>query len=103
MLQKSVSNWRDRWSVRFLGSLATIAIGVPTVTFGSITYWDALTTPDIAEAVNPTCTPDVYAIVVAAIGASLIEGPEIAALGAAYVLITDAIGPVVTKFADRLV
>ena len=44
-----------------------------------------------------------FAIVVAAIGASLIEGPEIAALGAAYVLITDAIGPVVTKFADRLV
>ncbi len=44
-----------------------------------------------------------FAIVVAAIGASLVEGPEIAALGAAYVLITDAIGPVVTKFADRLV
>lgn len=44
-----------------------------------------------------------FAIVVAALGASLIEGPEIAALGAAYVLITDAVGPVATKFADRLV
>lgn len=44
-----------------------------------------------------------FAIVVAALGASLIEGPEIAALGAAYVLITDAVGPIATKFADRLV
>ena len=43
-----------------------------------------------------------FAIVVAALGASLVEGPEIAALGAAYVLITDVVGPVATKFADRL-
>jgi len=42
-----------------------------------------------------------FAIVVAALGASLAEGPEIAALGAAYVLITDVVGPVATKFADR--
>ncbi len=42
-----------------------------------------------------------FAIVVAALGASLVEGPEIAALGAAYVLITDVVGPVATKFADR--
>ncbi|NBV03082.1 MAG: cation:proton antiporter [Acidimicrobiia bacterium] len=44
-----------------------------------------------------------FAIVVAAIGASLTEGPELAALAAAYVLLTDAIGPISTKFADRLV
>jgi CPA2 family monovalent cation:H+ antiporter-2 len=44
-----------------------------------------------------------FAIVVAALGASLTEGPELAALAAAYVLITDAIGPISTKFADRLV
>ena len=42
-----------------------------------------------------------FAIVVAALGASLVEGPDIAALGAAYVLITDVVGPVATKFADR--
>ena len=42
-------------------------------------------------------------MVVAAIGASLTEGPELAALAAAYVLLTDAIGPISTKFADRLV
>lgn len=42
-----------------------------------------------------------FAIVVAALGTSLVEGPEIAALGAAYVLITDVVGPVATKFADR--
>lgn len=44
-----------------------------------------------------------FAIVVAALGASLIAGPEIAALGAAYVLITDAGGPATTKCADRMV
>jgi len=44
-----------------------------------------------------------FAIVVAALGASLIAGPEIAALGATYVLITDAVGPVTTKCADRMV
>ena len=42
-------------------------------------------------------------VIVAAIGASLTEGPELAALAAAYVLLTDAIGPISTKFADRLV
>jgi hypothetical protein len=26
----------DRWSARFVGSLAAIAIGVPAITFGSV-------------------------------------------------------------------
>lgn len=58
-----VNSFRDRWPVRFFGSLAAIVIGVPTLTFGSLAYWDTLTSADIAEAVNPTCTPAVYGIV----------------------------------------
>ncbi|MGA1034838.1 MAG: glycine-rich domain-containing protein, partial [Ilumatobacteraceae bacterium] len=56
--------WRERWSVRFTGALATIAIGVPVITFGSVAYWDELTTSETAEAVNPTCEPNTYGIVV---------------------------------------
>ncbi len=50
----------DRWGTRFTGALATIAIGVPTLTFGSVTYWDTLTTSEIAGAA--ACSSDVYGI-----------------------------------------
>lgn len=50
-----VGLWRDRWSVRFTGALATITIGVPVVTFGSVAYWDELTTSEVAVAAD--CTP----------------------------------------------
>ena len=61
---RDLRQWRERWSVRFTGALATIAIGIPVVTFGSVAYWDELTTSDTAEAVNPTCEPNTYGIVV---------------------------------------
>lgn len=50
----------DRWGTSFTGALATIAIGVPTLTFGSVTYWDTLTTSEIAGAA--ACSSDVYGI-----------------------------------------
>ncbi|MGA1346355.1 MAG: LamG domain-containing protein, partial [Ilumatobacteraceae bacterium] len=56
----------DRWSVRFVGSLAAIAIGVPAVTFGSVAYWDELTSSEVATA-SGICEPDVYGIVVSGV------------------------------------
>jgi hypothetical protein len=46
----------DRWSVRFVGSLAAIAIGVPAITFGSVAYWGELTSSEVATA-SGTCSP----------------------------------------------
>lgn len=43
-----------------------------------------------------------FSIVIAAIGANLADGPDLRALVAAYVLITAVVGPVATKFADRI-
>jgi monovalent cation:H+ antiporter-2, CPA2 family len=43
-----------------------------------------------------------FSIVIAALGASLVEGAELAALAAAYVLLTAIAGPILTKYADRL-
>ena len=43
-----------------------------------------------------------FSIVIAALGASLVDGPDLGALAAAYVLLTAIIGPVATKFADRI-
>lgn len=42
-----------------------------------------------------------FSIVIAALGADLVDGPDLSALAAAYVLITALAGPVVTKFAER--
>lgn len=42
-----------------------------------------------------------FSIVIAALGADLVDGPELGALAAAYVLITAIAGPVTTKFSDR--
>jgi len=44
-----------------------------------------------------------FSIVIAALGASLVEGVELAALAAAYVLLTAIAAPILTKYADRLV
>jgi CPA2 family monovalent cation:H+ antiporter-2 len=44
-----------------------------------------------------------FSIVIAALGASLTEGIELAALAAAYVLLTAIAAPILTKYADRLV
>jgi CPA2 family monovalent cation:H+ antiporter-2 len=44
-----------------------------------------------------------FSIVIAALGASLVEGVELAALAAAYVLLTAVAAPILTKYADRLV
>lgn len=43
-----------------------------------------------------------FSIVIAALGASLIDGPELGAVAAGYVLLTAIIGPVLTKFYDRI-
>jgi monovalent cation:H+ antiporter-2, CPA2 family len=43
-----------------------------------------------------------FSIVIAALGASLADGPDLGALAAAYVLLTAIIGPVLTKFSDRI-
>lgn len=42
-----------------------------------------------------------FSIVIAALGSELVDGPELSALAAAYVLITAVVGPVITKFSDR--
>jgi CPA2 family monovalent cation:H+ antiporter-2 len=44
-----------------------------------------------------------FSIVIAALGASLTEGVELAALAAAYVLLTAIAAPILTKYADRLI
>ena len=43
-----------------------------------------------------------FSIVIAALGASLVDGPELGALAAGYVLITAIVGPLAAKFSDRI-
>ncbi len=43
-----------------------------------------------------------FSIVIAALGAELVDGPELGALAAGYVLITAIAGPLLAKFSDRL-
>jgi CPA2 family monovalent cation:H+ antiporter-2 len=43
-----------------------------------------------------------FSIVIAALGAGLVDGTDLGALAAAYVLILAVAGPVLTRFADRL-
>lgn len=43
-----------------------------------------------------------FSIVIAALGSSLADGPDLTALAAAYVLLTALIGPVLTRYADRI-
>jgi len=43
-----------------------------------------------------------FSIVIAALGSSLVNGPELGALAAGYVLLTAIIGPMAAKFADRI-
>ena len=43
-----------------------------------------------------------FSIVIAALGSSLVDGPELGALAAGYVLVTAMAGPIITKFADRI-
>ena len=43
-----------------------------------------------------------FSIVIAALGSSLVDGPELGALAAGYVLITAIVGPLATKFSDRI-
>ncbi len=42
-----------------------------------------------------------FSIVIAVLGSELVDGPELGALAAAYVLTTAVAGPVITKFSDR--
>ncbi|MBV1892964.1 MAG: cation:proton antiporter [Ilumatobacteraceae bacterium] len=43
-----------------------------------------------------------FSIVIAALGSELVDGPELGALAATYVLITAIVGPLATKFSDRI-
>lgn len=43
-----------------------------------------------------------FSIVIAALGISLVDGPSLGALAAAYVLITAIVGPLAARFADAL-
>ena len=43
-----------------------------------------------------------FSIVIAALGSTLVDGPELEALAAAYVLLLAVIGPVTARYADRL-
>jgi monovalent cation:H+ antiporter-2, CPA2 family len=43
-----------------------------------------------------------FSIVIAALGSTLVDGPELGALAAGYVLITAIIGPLAAKFSDRV-
>ena len=43
-----------------------------------------------------------FSIVIAALGADLVDGPQLGALAAGYVLITAIVGPLAAKFADRI-
>jgi len=43
-----------------------------------------------------------FSIVIAALGADLVDGAELGALVAAYVLVTAIMGPLLAKFADRV-
>jgi CPA2 family monovalent cation:H+ antiporter-2 len=43
-----------------------------------------------------------FSIVIAALGADLVDGPELGAFAAAYVLATAILGPLATKYSDRI-
>ncbi len=43
-----------------------------------------------------------FSIVIAALGVDLVDGPELGALAAGYVLVTAVIGPVATRYAERI-
>jgi CPA2 family monovalent cation:H+ antiporter-2 len=43
-----------------------------------------------------------FSIVIAALGVDLADGPELGALAAGYVLVTAIVGPVATRYADRI-
>ena len=43
-----------------------------------------------------------FSIVIAALGSGLVDGPDLGALAAGYVLVSAMVGPIVAKFADRI-
>jgi CPA2 family monovalent cation:H+ antiporter-2 len=43
-----------------------------------------------------------FSIVIAALGIGLADGPELGALAAGYVLVTAIVGPIATRYADRI-
>jgi CPA2 family monovalent cation:H+ antiporter-2 len=43
-----------------------------------------------------------FSILIAALGADLVDGPELSALAAGYVLLTSVFGPLAARYADRL-
>lgn len=43
-----------------------------------------------------------FSIVIAALGSELVDGPELGALAAGYVLITAMVGPLTTRYADHI-
>jgi CPA2 family monovalent cation:H+ antiporter-2 len=43
-----------------------------------------------------------FSIVIAALGSGLVDGPDLGALAAGYVLISAMVGPILTKLSDRI-
>jgi CPA2 family monovalent cation:H+ antiporter-2 len=43
-----------------------------------------------------------FSIVIAALGSELVDGPELGALAAAYVLLTAIVGPLAARYADQI-
>jgi len=43
-----------------------------------------------------------FSIVIAALGSSLVDGPELGALAAGYVLVTAVVGPIAARYADSI-
>jgi CPA2 family monovalent cation:H+ antiporter-2 len=43
-----------------------------------------------------------FSIVIAALGSELVDGPELGALAAAYVLLTAIVGPLAARYADHI-
>ena len=43
-----------------------------------------------------------FSIVIAALGSNLVDGPDLGALAAGYVLISAMVGPIISKFSDRI-
>jgi CPA2 family monovalent cation:H+ antiporter-2 len=92
-----------------LVSSALPALGLAAVTIPTkvITGWRVAARAGVAQrgrvrAGTVLVARGEFSIVIAALGSSLVDGPDLSALAAAYVLITAIVGPLATKYADRL-
>lgn len=88
-------------------ALPAVLLAVVTIATKMATGWSAAARIGVAQAGRIRAGAALvargeFSIVIAALGATLADGPELGALIAGYVLITALVGPVLAKFADRL-